>query len=230
MAQQVKNQRPMYVKANAIDDERARKAWMKQRTHCAACGISKHDAPRRDAGLPLSCHHVIRGLRSDEPTNWLCCCARCHGLIHDDQVRIDGVLVPKLTLGVILTVKSVRHPNEYDAVRLAALFGRACLPDLLPIPDFYEAEYRKRRPSPYLPWPGYVEPVDGNVEVYDHVTHERTVVKLGECDGGNVVKGKVEVFVGVKVVGNDKRCARCVRLNMRDEKRNCPACLRLQWK
>lgn len=209
MGHRIKNDRPAYQKAKPVRDEKARKAWAKSRDHCAACGISRRDAPRRDGGLPLQTHHIIRGSRSDEPTNLLCVCSREHGLVHDDQYRdAAGNLLPKLTLGHILAIKHLREPDEFDAERLAVLFGSP-LPDELPIPEFLEIEYRNRKPEPYRPWPEF--------DAVGCVTMPLPVIEEAK-----------PVVVKEKTKKQDRRCARCIRLNLRAENRNCPACLRLQ--
>lgn len=136
-----------YQKAHPIRTaaaKKARVAWAKKVLRCQVCGIDREAGRRRDGGLDAECHHIIRGSRSDEPTNWLLVCYRCHGLIHDAVYRDEaGEELPRLTLGVILTVKRLRNPKEYDRQRLEQLFGQT-LVDELPLPEFYEREWESR--------------------------------------------------------------------------------------
>lgn len=207
--------RPMYQKANAIHDEASRKNWAKQRTHCQICGRLKS---KPYCGVPHQTHHIIRGSRSDEPCNFLFVDARCHDLIHDGQIRgDDGELLTKLSLGHVLTIKRIREPEEFDAERLAVLFG-GTLPDELPIPDFLEIEYRKNRPEPYRPWEGWPGVPDAKTA---------TVIPVVSATMKPVKQKAAKVKEPVSLSA-DKRCARCIRTGNTNLRRDCPACLRIQ--
>jgi hypothetical protein len=71
-------------------------------------------------------------------------CQRCHDLAELKPIRgEDGLLMPKLPLGVCLTVKKVREPSEWNPERLTELYHRN-LPDLLPIPHVFAVAYSNR--------------------------------------------------------------------------------------
>ena len=88
-------------------------------------------------------HHIVKPGRSDEPTNFLLLCMRCHALSDDGMTYRDagGEISPRLTLGVALAIKREADPGEFDAARLAALFGRA-LPAEAQLPE-YDARLRE---------------------------------------------------------------------------------------
>lgn len=140
----------IYQRSNPVRTDEAardRRKWAKAIGHCQACGILRAAAKRRDGGLDIECHHIIRGSRSDEPTNWLMLCHRCHGLVHDDvYYDADGSPLPRLTLGIILTVKKLRNPGEYDRDRLQQLFGYQ-LVDELELPGFLVREWSENQPT-----------------------------------------------------------------------------------
>ena len=85
--------------------------------------------------MGLTVHHCVKWRRADEATNLLMLCMQCHDLAEGRNIRVDGVLLPKLTLGVCLAIKKFREPDEYDEARLTELFGRR-LPDLEPLPEW----------------------------------------------------------------------------------------------
>ena len=132
--------RPLTQKAHPVRDVAARKAWAAKYDYCFACGASLEYL--QAIGSWLETHHLIRGVgRSDEP----CClfrgCAfRCHKLCHGEHIRERGELLPTLALGCQLTIKQLATPDEYDADRLAALYGQ-CLPELKPIPEWFDMEF-----------------------------------------------------------------------------------------
>ena len=193
----------IYEKANPIrskEGEKARKKWAAKCDYCQACGISRENAPRRDGGVPMAVHHVIRGSRSDEPTNWMMLCHRCHGLVHDDVYRdVDGQELPRLTLGIILTLKQDRCPKEYDRARLEQLYG-ATLPDELPIPEFLEREWSEYRGKKRLP----------SLHIHPAAKDKAKEVEKKAKEVEKKPKGKL-------------KCKRCIRLNLDIKCGNCDA-------
>lgn len=138
-----------FERNNAVDDPVLYADWAALRPWCQACGIGSREAVRlRWPGL--SRHHVVKAGRSDEPTNLLMLCRRCHDLAEGLSVREHDVLLPTLRLGVCLTLKALRDPQEYDPERLARLLHRP-LPPLLPVPRAIASEYHRRRPwEPFI--------------------------------------------------------------------------------
>lgn len=131
--------REPYRRCYPVKDEDARKRYGLEHTRCECCGIAWEVGRKRDGGVGASVHHIIRFGRSDEECNLLLLCARCHGLIHDDEIVVDGKRLPKITLGMTLWIKRERGP--WNTERLTALYGQT-LPDLEPSP--YESEYQRR--------------------------------------------------------------------------------------
>jgi hypothetical protein len=240
----------MYVRVYPVDDEAGRKARAAKKTACMFCGVSRRRAPALYGGVPCAVHHIIRSGRSDEACNEAFICGRCHDLVHDGNIRDkeSGELLPRLTLGIVLTLKRVREPESWDPDRLQALYG-STLPDLEPIPDFLEAEYRKNKPEPYRPWEAWDRPLDGNsrcvavniddLDAAGRQAVENTLIErkrklvstvptgLGGKEGDNIplvpnVEKKIE-----KKIKSGKMCPRCVRLGNTNPRRNCPACNRL---
>lgn len=131
-----------YQKCRPVRDTKARSAWAaRQDPHCQACGKPIWECDFRG----LQVHHVARFKRADEPTNLLLLCAVCHGLHHDDAIRVNGHLLEKLTIQDMIAVKRARAPEEFDLARLLALLGWASV-DLGPVPLMLEQEFRERRP------------------------------------------------------------------------------------
>ena len=112
---------------------------LQERPWCQACGVSSQSAPFAPhcGGVPLSRHHIVKFKRSDDRTNILVLCHRDHQLAEGASIRDPRtrLLLPRLTLGICLSLKKLRDPREYDEARLTELYGRA-LPDLEPIPKF----------------------------------------------------------------------------------------------
>jgi hypothetical protein len=117
------------------------KEWSLRHRHCQACGIQWNRAPWPG----LSTHHLIKQHRAHEACVLLRLCQRCHDAAEGHTVRVDGVVWPKLTIGVCLTLKLTREPEEVDFDRCKQLRGLN-LPDFEPIPAIIEASYRKWRP------------------------------------------------------------------------------------
>ncbi len=122
-----------------VRDDGARRLWTEAQERCAVCGRPQH----LFAWPGGETHHIIGGVgRSDEPCNWLYVCNRDHRCYHGERERVNGELIPKLTLCNLLWAKMRSSPNEYDGIRLARLLGRS-LPALEETPEFYLAEYRR---------------------------------------------------------------------------------------
>lgn len=130
-------------KVKPCKDEDFYRTWSIDHDFCQACGI-----PAAQAAIlrwpGLSTHHICKFKRSHEACNLLRCCQRDHDLAEGKVIRVDGVPLPKLTLGIILTIKFTREPEEWDGDRLRALFGRE-LPECEAIPQFLVDEYRRWR-------------------------------------------------------------------------------------
>ena len=136
----------IYVKANVVIDPRCRANWRiygDHRCRCQVCHATEYQADWRG----LQVHHIIHGSngRSDEPCNFLLVCGICHGMIHDDQYcDSHGVLLPKITLGNVLWVKSHCDDGTWDEERLEVLYHRA-LPAWTILPAHYLNERAMRR-------------------------------------------------------------------------------------
>lgn len=115
-----------FVKSHPVRDVAGRREWEVRHNWCQSCGVSKDRAPWPG----LSTHHVVRQGRSDEKTNWLRLCHRCHQRAEGLTVRVNGVVLPKLTLANCLYLKRHHDPEEFDERRLAELYHQA-----LPIPE-----------------------------------------------------------------------------------------------
>lgn len=102
------------MKKKPIRDWKANRAWADQRTHCQLC-----------QKLPywpgLSVHHIVKFGRSDEPTNFLLLCHRCHELAEGLNCSKE---MPKFRLGHALALKALVDPDEFDLERLGDLYGR----------------------------------------------------------------------------------------------------------
>ena len=62
-------------------------------------------------------------------------------LLRDEQ---SGELLPFLKLGIVLTIKKLRDPLNFDPDRLQVLLGER-LPDLEPLPAFLAADWNSWR-------------------------------------------------------------------------------------
>lgn len=136
--------RPSYQRVNPIKDQDFYDQYVLDRPWCEFCGVPAAAAPHQpDAGgVGLTRHHIIKFKRSDERTNVIVACCRDHALCEGLLVRNPqtGLLYPKLTLGIVLTVKRLRDPDGFDAKRLQELYGQT-LPDFEPIPKFLIDEW-----------------------------------------------------------------------------------------
>jgi len=131
----------MFHKSNprrGPEAEQFYKDWSASHYFCFACGV-----PCGRAAWPgLSTHHLIKQGRSHEACNFLRLCHQCHRLAEGDQIRQNGLLLPKLPLSVCLTVKRFRDPDVWWPERLAQLYLKP-LPELEPLPWFFEDQFRK---------------------------------------------------------------------------------------
>lgn len=126
--------RPLFnPKTHPCKDEDFYREWAIRHPRCAACG-----------GRGEETHHIVKQGRSHEPCVLLRLCVVCHQLAEGLDVRgPDGELLPKLTIGICLTLKWYADPDEYDPDRLQELRGRA-LPEPESIPDYFETLWRRR--------------------------------------------------------------------------------------
>jgi len=132
-----------FEKACPVRSPSVRQSWARERNFCQICGISGGlAAMHRWPGLET--HHLIKTGRSDEGTNFLRLCSRDHRLAEGHQIRENGIVLPKLTLGNCLWAKSLRDPKEFDPVRLEKLYHRP-LPDLEVIPEFFLLEWQRHQ-------------------------------------------------------------------------------------
>lgn len=130
-------------RAGVIRDTVFRAAWAFLRPWCQCCGV-----PSRQAAWPgIQTHHIIQGVgRSDEATNLLNLCAACHDVFHGARVKVGNVYLPRITRGMLLRVKRLVDPDDFNAARLAELYGRP-LPDEEELPACYRVEYCRWRPN-----------------------------------------------------------------------------------
>lgn len=111
-----------------------------EQTRCACCHIPRRQAIYLRSGLDLQIHHLIKRGRSDERCNLLRLCERCHRLAELEQIREQGSLLPKLWLGICLTLKRQSDPAHWKPKRLLELYPRQVLPDLEAVPPVFLAE------------------------------------------------------------------------------------------
>ena len=129
--------------------------WGRAHDYCAACG--------RDGGIfGLSTHHIVKQGRAHEACNLLrVCISPCHDLCELLDVRgpakyainsrgcverFPGELLPKITLGIALSMKLRCDPAEVDMARLQELRGSR-LPEPEPIPDEFIRSFKLNRPD-----------------------------------------------------------------------------------
>jgi hypothetical protein len=112
--------------------------FMDRHTHCWACGwqpglarpVSQDiwAAPQR-----LENHHIIGGSgRKHIRPNIARLCSLCHRLFHGDRIRVNGELLPELSMGNILYLKLVHDPRWYKRDELDDLtIGLLPTPEML---------------------------------------------------------------------------------------------------
>ncbi len=146
---------PLAPRAKPSKDTVFYAEWGRQHTFCAACG---RDGPT----FGLQSHHIVKQGRSHEAANLLRLCAwPCHSLaegldvrgastMFEDPwlglIRVPGDLLPKITLGIALSMKLRCDPAEVDMARLQELRGSR-LPDPEEIPLYFVRQFAANRPD-----------------------------------------------------------------------------------
>lgn len=121
-------------RAYPVKDEVVYRTYFDEHPYCEACG-------GKDT---ISRHHIIKFGRSDEKTNLLVLCYRCHSLAEGLRVRNPETqeLWPRLSIGVCLTIKKTRDPQDLNLPRLKELYGSS-LPEMEQIPQWLVDEWNK---------------------------------------------------------------------------------------
>lgn len=102
----------------------------------------------------LSTHHIVKRSvrRNDSHWNLIRLSDVAHRAAEGEQVILDGpgrIVVPKLTMGMVLKLKSEEDPDQWDPDLLRQLYGRR-LPDFEDLPDWYLRERQRRHPIPSI--------------------------------------------------------------------------------
>ncbi len=106
----------IYQRCHPVRDEEARRQWALTHEYCQVCKIFWKTAIF-EQGFGLEVHHICKFGRSDEKTNFLRVCRKCH-------LRCEGLPVEKkLTLAEVLRIKKKYDPTEFNAERLQELYG-----------------------------------------------------------------------------------------------------------
>lgn len=139
MAKRVSDGRPPLERVESNKDLGGYREWAMAHRFCQCCG-------GRGDFRGTSTHHIVKQHRSHDACNLIRLCGTCHDLAEGLDVRDEstGLLFPKLTIGVCLTLKWCRERAEWDPVRLQQLRG-ARLPDVAAVPLLFENTYRLRR-------------------------------------------------------------------------------------
>lgn len=128
------------MKVNPVKDPEFRRQWSIEHDHCQVCWVSPRDLPF----CWLETHHLARPGRSDEACNLLRLCKCCH----DRRHVVYGE--EELTDGVLLEVKRLAEPDDWDPARLAKLwFSARAKPEAItemlePIPEWVKTERTRR--------------------------------------------------------------------------------------
>lgn len=118
-----------FIKAHPIKDRAILAQFAVEQQRCACCWIGVNPFLSRK----LEIHHIIRQGRSDERCNLLRLCNECHRLAEGENIRQDGELLPKLSLGMCLWMKLESDYGNHNLRRLAELYHkRLPEPELLP--------------------------------------------------------------------------------------------------
>lgn len=125
-----------WEKANPVKDKAELESFAGVFTRCACCGTTGKSWSSR-----LTIHHLVKLGRSHERCNLLRLCWNpCHMLAEGERIRrADGLLYPKLTLGICLWLKRESDPEFWDPARLTQL-RHSALPDLEPVPEVFLVE------------------------------------------------------------------------------------------
>lgn len=128
-------------KSRPNKDEARYREFALAHPHCQCCGL--HESR---SWPPLSNHHIIKSGRSHDWCNLLRLCGHpCHSLAEGLDVRDEstGLLIPKLTIGVCISIKLECDPDGFDLDRLRTLRGSR-VPDPEPVPEFFNILFRMR--------------------------------------------------------------------------------------
>ena len=103
------------------DSERAMfEAFMAEHSSCWACGwepgrVRPISRDNWAAPFKLENHHIVGGSgRKHLRDNLARLCSLCHRLHHGDRIRVDGSLLPQLTLANVLWLKARRDWTNFD--------------------------------------------------------------------------------------------------------------------
>lgn len=133
-------------------DKTVYQAFAAEFPFCFGCGRSDAQS-RRDFGGGLEIHHFIRQHRAAERCVLAMTCWRDHKLAHGAIIRVNGLVLPTLSIGVYMTLKEARDYDGTDWDRCRQLRG-SNLPDFERIPGFLEREFRRHRPRDKDLWAG----------------------------------------------------------------------------
>jgi hypothetical protein len=133
------------MKARPVKNPKFYAQWNADHDFCQCCGIDAITA-QHERWPGLSTHHIVKFGRSDEACNLIRLCDRCHRLAERAIIRENGIELPILEIGMVLTIKMTRDCEVWDPDRLQVLRG-CSLPDMMSIPEVFELEFRERQPD-----------------------------------------------------------------------------------
>lgn len=119
-----------FIKAKPVKDRGILEEFAVDQQRCACCWIGVNPFLSRK----LEVHHMIKQGRSDERCNLLRLCNECHRLAEFERVRVDGKILPTLTLGRCLWLKLESDSEHFNLPRLAELYHKN-LPEVEMLPD-----------------------------------------------------------------------------------------------
>jgi hypothetical protein len=113
-----------------IKDVARRLEWAADKRTCWVCGV-------RQTRTPLVTHHIAHGQagRSDEESNLFRACNVCHMRIHGEIVVVRNRRLMPIPFPAVLWLKWKKDAGHWDPERLAALLGRASLPEPTPLEE-----------------------------------------------------------------------------------------------
>lgn len=136
-------------------DEHFYRMWALAHDFCQGCGRSDAQSRRDFGGIPLSTHHFIKQHRAHEACVLLRLCWRDHALAENERPGAiyfpAGVRPASISIGLCMTLKMAREPEEVDWDRCRQLRG-SNLPDFAPVPAWLEEEFRRNRPRDRERW------------------------------------------------------------------------------